>query len=252
MKRIVAIDAAILCNQSIFAHIDICQLLDTIAENKTLKLLFKDEYYNYFGDSSFLLYKLSDQLHGCIDNSNKRHIKTVPNLTDKTFSEETNNEIKVQAYTLHVLPKELFDLLITNRRIGNAGCDSFNTILNKEQKEHPICDISKLQDFIKAKRPVLKQIKHFAEEYQSVHGEVSTFKAYDQWNSTYAESLLQTAYDNAEESEEFPHYIYTWDERNNCYVEFRYDRNKVYHGRDLSKSEYDAKVPSYIRKRFNH
>ena len=75
-------------------------------------------------------------------------------------------------------------------------------------------------------------------------GEVSGFDAWD--NKDYAQLLLDQAYADTPSDEEYPKYLYTYDERHHKFVQFRNDRNKQYHGMNIAPEDENI-VPVEVR-----
>lgn len=133
-----------------------------------------------------------------------------------------------------------------------------STIRDKKARVHRTFILSsedEVDAWIKSWKPKLSQLKHQANASKSVMGIVSPFTSLYKKGVTYADSLLQQAYMDSQDEEEFPHYLYTWDPEAGTFIEFRHenhhdDSHHDYHGRDMQKSEFNN-VPKYIREKYH-
>lgn len=105
----------------------------------------------------------------------------------------------------------------------------------------------KLKDFIVSFEPELKQLKHFQESRRDGDREVSAFSAYDKNDERYARKLLKQAYDEHNGDIDDRTYLYTYDSKNETFVEFRPSRGNEYHGQDVSIEYARAKAPDIVR-----
>lgn len=184
----------------------------------------------------------------------KKGVSTIPELTHGLSLSTLKDAIYLQMCYIHLHSLQNNILYMTYPERWESKEEKLRTIRDKKAKEYEtliIDDTNKLQEFYHSRRPVLVQLKHGAtEKTDSNHHTVSAFSSYNAHDTRRAESLLLQAYNNSRETEAHPKYLYAWDEKADCYVEFRHSGNNEYHGFDLPSKEY-SKVPEYIKSKYH-
>lgn len=104
-----------------------------------------------------------------------------------------------------------------------------------------------LKEKIDSYAPKLNQLKHYQEKRMDGNKEVSPFSAYDKYNEDYARQLLRKAYEEYPGDVDDDTFLYTYDTKFKTFVEFRRNRNKEYHGMDISKEVARKKCPDIVK-----
>ena len=108
--------------------------------------------------------------------------------------------------------------------------------------------LTNLIDLLNTFTPKLEQLKHYQKARRERGKVISPFSAYEKQDETYAQSLLQKAYEDYNGDVDDRTYLYTWDKKNKTFVQFRPDRNNVYHGMDIDLKTAKEKAPDIVRK----
>ncbi len=252
MRYTLAIDVPSLClaKKNVKPCINpllVIDVLDILIKRKLGNLLFRDEIFSLIDweqDTSRLIYNMLSLLSMEYYSKERRKdsLTIIPKLCDIQFSDEINDEIYLQACVLHQHENKELIWYITFQTRWDGKVKKLQTIRDGKSREYETSIVADIKDFktgIDNKRPILGQLKHSDKGRIDSKGQiVSPFSSYDQRNPEYAETLLQTAFDDYIGNEEFPDYLYTWDKKAECYVEFRYSGNRLYHGFDLKQKEY--------------
>ena len=94
---------------------------------------------------------------------------------------------------------------------------------------------------------LLDVLKH--KDFERVFGENPVSALTSSNDLSYANELLQQAYDESKDIVDFPKYLFTYDAKNDTYVEFRHSGQGRYHGMDVKNDVNDReyqRMPSYI------
>lgn len=153
-------------------------------------------------------------------------------------------------YTLHIKRTENSTVFISAVPRVQSGDKEIETIVDHRSQIHHLLvrDNISFDSFMRSLRPVLNQHKHTHVARMGAMGHVSPFSAYDKYDKTYAEALLQQAYNDYNGSEDEPKYLYTFDKRNKTFVQFRSDRQREYHGMDFDKEKLPEEFKYLIEK----
>ena len=153
-------------------------------------------------------------------------------------------------YALHIKRTENSTVLISAVPRVQSGDKEIETIVDHRSQIHHLLvrEDSSFDSFMQSLRPVLNQHKHTHVARMGAMGHVSPFSAYDKYDKTYAEWLLQQAYNDYNGSEDEPKYLYTFDKRNKTFVQFRSDRQREYHGMDIEKENLPEEFEYLIEK----
>lgn len=264
MKHLITIDIPALLLSKIEKEICInpIKIIETLENlDRNTVLIYPDNFIDLFDWSSGEeeICKIIDFLsqYDCETYNSaayKKGVSTIPELTHDLLLSSINESIYLQMCYIHLHPSQGNILYMTYPERWNGEEKKLKTIRDKKDKEYEtliIGNISKLQDFYHSLRPILVQHKHGAvEKKDSKYHTVSAFTSYNAHDTSRAESLLLQAYNNSCETGHNPKYLYAWDEKADCYVEFRHSGNNEYHGFDLKSDEY-SKVPEYIKNKYH-
>lgn len=197
--------------------------------------------------SSAELYRLLLRLpiEYVMDNPESRNIDTSPDVIASLDSSE-RDEVRNQlcAMVENGDSKRIF----AGAPIGSTG---FHILLGKyvwpATNFDPYGDVTLLK-YLDSLRPVLVQLKHGQEGRKIGNKEISPFSAYDKRDESYANKLLQTAFDDYPGDVDDRTYLYTYDRYHKTFVEFRPGRNRTYHGMDIDIDTARRKAPEIVRK----
>lgn len=194
---------------------------------------------------SRLIYSLDVQI--CKHNPRNRFLTLQPDIS-KGMTDKEKEQTLDQLFTLYHISDAC-------RIFAGADSPVESIYITFDRRNETISNFNPysqntLKSFIEGLRPVLDQEKHTHEERQVGGKKVSAFSAYDKNDDSYARTLLQIAYEDHPGNVDDRTYLYTYDEKNDTFVEFRPDRNKRYHGRDIDMKTIAEKSP-YIKKKFN-
>lgn len=267
MIRTIAIDVPALCEGNLH-KVDVPlfqEVLNGIRNLKNVELLISDADKNLLSGNSDYTFTgevwkfLSDIPLASYDENDKRENLThTPNIIDAKFSKVMQEAIYLQLCVLHVKEKLYGSITFVGFIPRFSNKFLLKTIWNKKTKKHPTIIISNRAELISwtdSCVPHLDQKKHKAVATNSSRGQISPFSSYYKYGEDYANRLLQQAYLQSKDDEEFPHYLYTWDAKEGVYVEFRHENHQGdpqhnYHGRDMMPSEY-FKIPKHIRSKYH-
>jgi len=258
MKRIIAIDIPWVALMGAGSENHLLETLDAMQQNGCF-LLVGENLYDALPEATWenelvvdltskWLTQLQTMTYG--RDTFSPYISHNPDMTDESFGEKINDEIKALYCALHADTKLEHAVLVIDR----AGWETYEQLVttkDKKTKRHTLihASVQSLDAWLQARQPRLVVEKHFAEEYERGNKVVSSFKA--GVNAGYAAKLLSQAYCEYEGMEDEPKYLYTYDAQNGCFVEFRGDRNFEYHGMDLKDNAVQEVVPEYIRKKYH-
>lgn len=188
-----------------------------------------------------------------------RDIISIPDMIGTICDSEQKKMESVSLCMLHKDAKARTTLFfVSSERWGGNASDTLNTILDKKEQRHEcvICDETVyLQKLIEAHTPILDQHKHKDKPYM-LNGElVSPFATYFREGKEVAEKMLERAYHESEliDTEMFPHYLYTWDNYERTFVEFRRmgpEGTRLYHGFEIPQKDW-YKVPKKIKEKYH-
>lgn len=266
MKRIIAIDLPVLLQGNIH-HVDVSlvhNVLGMIKGLKNVEALFCDKDmdilngnkdYSFTGDIWKFLSEI--KLSGYDETSNKDNLSYSPDIISG-LKEDMSNAVYLQLCVIH-----------TNDKTGDAITfigfiprfkEKFQlmTARDKKTRKHKTVIIKSSEDvnaWIESCKPALSMLKHKETMNSSSKGVVSPFTSLFKKGEAYAYNLLQQAYLESEDNDEFPHYLYTWDAEAGTFIEFRHENHQGdsqhnYHGRDMSKTEFKD-VPTNIREKYH-
>lgn len=260
MNYCVAIDLPLLSMQSCIdwtleQYEALYSCLDELKGDQKVEVLFREELWNLICESTtdpYIIGSLSLLNHRIYDHTTfSKYVLHAPELTSEQFAPAVNIEILTQVCTLRELTKQTSPLyLVVHSRIsGESELEIAKD--GKTVNVSIVClDNEGWKGFIRASQPQLVQHKHHATAGMRNGIIVSPFSALNQ-GLDYARSLLLQAYDEYQGTDAEPHYLYTWDRQNGVFVEFRKSRPQEYHAMDVTTKDIEAKIPEYIRQKYN-
>lgn len=195
------------------------------------------------------LWRLVEQVVVPVETSPKsRYLKSVPSLASLDSSE--SDQTKGILFALHLESYHHPTIYVASVPRVKMDCKEIETIVDHKSRFHFVLvrDRITFDGFIKSIQPRLNQLKHSHVAKMGPMGYVSSFSAYDKNNTSYAERLLIQAYDDYLGPDIEPKYIYTFDKKNQTFVQFRSDRNLEYHGMDISKDKLPTEFKFLIEK----
>jgi len=210
---------------------------------------FTNEVWRFFSDVKVSFYG---------PDVYKSNITHTPGIIDAGYNQVLKDAIYLQLCVLHEKDSSYGKIVFVGFIPRFVRRFILETKRDKKVRKHQTEIFScrnELLTWIDSCWPKLDQKKHGAEAKESRLGTVSPFTSFFACGETYAEELLRKAYLESVEECEFPHYLYTWDPEAETFVEFRHenhdgDSHHDYHGRDLSRNEYE-RVPSYLRDKYH-
>lgn len=228
-------------------------LLEYAKGKNWLSIMFSDRLYQMiFPGNIFLLSSVLQQIsRDPYSLYTKSNIILSPDIAHGLANDEVQ---EIEGVLFNFLqenepPHKLY--AITAGR--NKSSDKFLHIQEKTSKDIDILTVScanSLSSFLQAHRPILNQAKHISQQQRNIGGySVSTFKAWNSRDSSYAEQLLNNAFDDSGAQLLPPDELFIWDPRNETYVRFMHSGNWEYHGHDFDEYE---RIPDLVKKRYNH
>lgn len=258
MRRIIAIEIPWLTLLGVGSEERLIDTLDAM-QNMGCTLLVGDNLYGVLPVSMWekgmvtelILERLSQlPTQSYCSNTFSEYITHNPSLMDASYGETINTEIKAMCCALHIEDGLRHAVVAIDREVLKCY-NQLTTTKDRKSKSHELIHISNysLKTWLEMRLPQLIFEKHFGDEYMRGNKVVSTFKAGA--DEDYAKKLLNQAYCEYDGTEDEPKYLYTFDVKNGCFVQFRGDRNREYHGMDLSTEEVYNNVPEYIRLKYH-
>ena len=262
MKRVYAIDVPMMTMLDVSNASALLDSLQTIQESSGELLLANDDALCILllDDDSTIDGMLMDSLLRAITNISisTRYDHTVyspyithqPCMQDPSFPQPINEAIGIQMCALHVLESGRKAMMLLRSSRWPAGYDELNTSKDKKPPvPHPVLTVDKtsLGDWLKSCLPQYVPWRHGKKQRGSVMRPISQFSAGG--NPVYAQELLEQAYSDSIEDNEYPKYLYTYDMKNECFVQYRFDRNKQYHGMDIDDD--NPLIPDYLHKKYH-
>lgn len=236
MKYIIAIDPHLLFDNSAF--VDSVDDIFSYDYGKSVSLIGYDEFLDKLAELNigYELWSLAANTLTTIDlHPKSNYLKSNPTLISRDAT--TDSQTKGLLYFLHIKRTANSTVFISAVPRVNLTDKVIETIVDHRSQVHHLLvrDNGSFDSFMRSLRPVLNQQKHIHVARMGSMGHVSPFSAYDKYDKTYAESLLQQAYNDYNGNEDEPKYLYTFDKRNKTFVQFRNDRQREYHGMDFDK-----------------
>ena len=230
-------------------------VLDTLTCAANYRMLFCEDVYNILNYNSEVMYKVCEQLvmRDTIKYIHSEHASKItsdPVIISASINDSTNEEICQQLYAMHQSARSSQQTIYYMPRSRNNGGKELTTALDKKECKHKMCIFSSKIDIAKdveSTRPKLDQLKH--KDFERVFGEKPVSALTSSNDLAYANELLQQAYDESKDIVDFPKYLFTYDKRNDTYVEFRHSGQGRYHGMDVKNDVNDReyqRMPSYI------
>lgn len=230
-------------------------VLDTLTCAANYRMLFCDDVYNILNYNSEVMYKVCEQLvmRDTIKYIHSEHASKVtsdPVIISASINDSTNEEICQQLYAMHQSARISRQTVYYMPESRNKGGKELTTVLDKKECKHKMCLFSLKDDIAKdveSTRPKLDQLKH--KDFERVFGENPVSALTSSNDLSYANELLQQAYDESKDIVDFPKYLFTYDAKNDTYVEFRHSGQGRYHGMDVKNDVNDReyqRMPSYI------
>lgn len=265
MKRTIAIDLPVLLQGNVH-HVDVPlvhDVLEKITGLKNVEVLFCNDdlqilYANDYTFAGNVLKFLSDVKLSEYDGSARKESLTyVPDIVSG-LEADMSNAVYLQLCVIHTNDKPSEGVTFAGFIPRFSEKFQLRTIRDKKTRNHETVIIASIEDangWIASCKPTLSMLKHKGTTETSAMGVVSPFTSLFSKGEAYAESLLQQAYLESEDSAVFPHYLYTWDPEAGTFIEFRHENHKDdsqhnYHGRDMSVAEF-KNVPSHIREKYH-
>ncbi len=202
---------------------------------------------NSFIAGSYELFSLLLQLPVVeLSHSNKAaYIRVNPDILNK-MEDSSRETVRQQLYALSQYDDA--------RRVF-AGSEQPVNIFTVSYDRHSVVidnysprGIKSFIDYYNSLRPRLEQLKHFQRTRRAGGEEISPFSAYDKGDETYANELLQKAFEEHQGDVNDRTYLYTYDRKNKTYVQFRPGRNGVYHGMDIDTETARMKAPDLVHR----
>lgn len=249
MRYVVAIDPPMLLDSSICVG-----CIDDIFSSEYSKSVILIGYDDFWvklieSDIKYELLGLAEKaLETIVLYPKSNYLKSNPHLIP--WDATTDNQTKGLLYFLHIKRTEKSTVFISSVSRVPSSDKEIETIVDHRSQIHHLLvrEDSSFDSFMQSLRPVLNQLKHTHVARMGAMGHVSPFSAYDKYDKTYAEWLLQQAYNDYNGSEDEPKYLYTFDKRNKTFVQFRSDRRREYHGMDFDKEKLPDEFKYLIEK----
>ena len=267
MNRAFVIDLPALLQGNLH-QVDISLLHETLHQLKGIKnveILFNNEDQTFLAQNEDFAFAynvwqfLSDvSVRVYDDSARKDKLTYAPPNIDTGLDKNLKDAIYLQLCVIHVQDNPLGTISFVGFMPRFKEVFQLETTRDKKSRKHHtkiFSNCTEMKSWIDSYKPHLEQKKHKGEETNSSMGNVSPFQSYYKLGEKYADSLLQKAYLESDDSDEFPHYLYTWDAEAGTFVQFRHenhegDSHHNYHGMDLSPMDYD-KVPKHIRMKYH-
>lgn len=198
--------------------------------------------YNMPYELLSLLQKLNYQ--ECPSSRKSQHIKTDPDILSVCPSEE---QVIAKQQLLELSGLNDFKRIFAGINVSHK---EFDVICDKKAVpiiHHNPYGTQTLCSLISSFEPTLHQLKHTHEPRKRGENEISPFSAYNKQDETYARKLLKQAYEEHDGDVTDMTYLYTYDSKNRTFVEFRPDRNNVYHGMDITKEKALKEAPDIVK-----
>lgn len=249
MKYVIAIDPPLLLDNSTCVN----SVYDIFSSEygKSVSLIGYDDFLDRLAelDIGYELWSLAaNALTPIALLPKSNYLKSNPALisADKTIDSYTKDLL----YILHIKRTENSTVFISAVPRVQPDDKEIETIIDHRSQIHHLLvrDNVSFDSFMQSLRPVLNQQKHIHVARMGSMGHVSPFSAYDKYDKTYAEDLLQQAYNDYNGNEDEPKYLYTFDKRNKTFVQFRNDRQREYHGMDFDKEKLPEEFKYLIEK----
>ena len=266
MKRTLAIDLPVLLQGNLHqANIPLVfETLDKIKGLKNVELIISDadwqilsqnSDYTFFNEIFKFLSEVTLSNHDTTDR--KADLTHNPDIVSG-LNQDLSDAIYLQLCAIHVEGNTFDKVCFVGFVPRFTGSFQLSTIWNKKARMHRTVILStknEIDSWIGSCKPSLSQLKHQATAGNSAKGIVSPFTSLHKKGVEYADSLLQRAYLESQDEEEFPHYLYTWDPEAAKFIEFRHENHEGdsqhnYHGRDMQENEYQ-KVPQNLRLKYH-
>ena len=260
MKRVYTIDIPMLTTVDAYNASTLLKTLQTIRDTQGNLLLAHD-------DALCLLLLEDATIDGLLLNSllnaitnisalirydssvYSQYISHQPKMTDDAFAPSINEAIMNQMCALHVLEEGKIAMLLLRASRWPDGYADLTTIKDKKPIKHSVLAVDSvpLVEWLSDHQPICVPWRHGKEERGTEQRPISSFKAGG--DMKYAQQLLDRAYEETQEEQEYPKYLYTFDLRNGCFVQFRTDNNTEYHGMDIDDEHPD--IPGYLHDKYH-
>lgn len=234
-------------------------LLSDISKDLSVAVLLHEHYYeelDYANEASFRWLDDFTRMQKVIytDDSFSPHITSAPILTDDDLGEHINHDIETSLGKMHEMGrKNETPMFVVPSSRWLEDCQTLTTTRDSHSISYHTMVLSAIESWKQlqeSRYPKLNQQKHTFVGREFEDGSVSPFSAYDQRNDVAARKLLRKAYLDYRGYEEHPDYLFTWDENNGCYVEFRHSGNGEYHGMDVTTTREYNRIYKYVKEKY--
>lgn len=227
-------------------------ILEYASNNSKVSVLFSERLYDVMSPEGK---NLIDSYLSSIDivpyekKSKAQKITLIPDLTQNLIEDEIA-EVECMAYQLWKTTEPPLKLYAINESRNSENAQKLTIERDRKQKGVDLLTSTKFEDFQHRLEPILEQAKHIAQQERNIGGEtVSTFKAWNPHNDTYARELLKQAWYDTTADDVYPKVLYVWDSQTETYVRFMHSGNGEYHGHDFAEFN---RIPDEVKERYHH